>query len=190
MGKTYKFTLPQNKEVENTNVRVENGEVLVEVEFKEKFEPKDGDFLSTEDGRVFIYNNRYTSVQYGAYCGVDIYNNLIISDSPLLSGWTGKKGCRYATPEEKADFLKRLESEKHLRWNAEKKCLEDIRWKPNNGDYYFFVDSDGRIKRTRNVAHWDVMRANINNCFPTEEAAQPYVDKIKEIFKNSKVIGN
>lgn len=187
MGKTYKFTLPQNKEVENTNVRVENGEVLVEVEFKEKFEPKDGDFLSTEDGRVFIYNSRYTSVQYGAYCGVDIYNNLIISDSPLLPGWTGKKGCRYATPEEKADFLKRLEGEKHLRWNAEKKCLEDIRWRAEDGDEYFYVGFDYIV---RNRIDERQVSANENyrnhNYFRTFEAAQKVADQIKEILKNSK----
>lgn len=186
MGKTYKFTLPQNKEVENTNVRVENGEVLVEVELKEKFQPKDGDFCVSKYGCVFIYCDRGQPSKnvYGCYCG-EYCDGLRIQ--PFYSDkWTIKEGCRLATPEEKADFLKRLEGEKHLRWNAEKKCLEDIRWEPNNRDYYFFVDSDGRIRRTRNVARWDAMRVNINNCFPTEEAAQPYADKIKEIFKNSK----
>lgn len=83
MKKTYKYILPKNMKVEGTNARVENGELIVEVEFKERFEPKDGNFLSTKDGRVFIYNNKYTSVQYGAYCGIDIYNDIIINDCNL-----------------------------------------------------------------------------------------------------------
>lgn len=31
MKKTYRFTLPQNKEVESTNIRIENCEVFVDV---------------------------------------------------------------------------------------------------------------------------------------------------------------
>lgn len=65
MKKTYKNQLLKGMEVESTNVRVENGEVVVDVELKEKFHPKDGDFLVDNDGDVFIlcttimFNNHY-----------------------------------------------------------------------------------------------------------------------------------
>lgn len=88
------------------------------------FNPKDGDFVSTKDGRVFIHNGRGTEFQYGAYCGVNTGNKIIIND-PLLSGWTGQNGCRFATEEEKQNFLDRLEIELGKRWNAETKQLED-----------------------------------------------------------------
>lgn len=69
MEKIYKFDIPQNKEVESTNVRIEDGKVFVNVKFKERFEPKDGDFLVIEND-VFIYNGKQTEESYGAYVGV------------------------------------------------------------------------------------------------------------------------
>lgn len=186
MKKTYKNQLPKNMEVQNTNVRIENGQMFVEVEFKERFEPKDGDFLSTKDGRAFIYNNKYTSVQYGAYCGIDIYNDIIISDCNL-PGWTGKEDCRYATPEEKASFLERLEKECHKRWNAETKQLEDIRWRAKKREEYYTVN--GLLDVVGEFAgacpHEDVLHER-GNYFRTPEAAKKVADQIKEIFKNSK----
>ena len=186
MGKTYKFTLPQNKEVENTNVRVENGELLVNVGFKEKFQPKDGEFLVSSCGKVFIYNGLSTRMNYGVYCGVNANNNIDVC--PFSSGWTKKEGCRYATPEEKADFLKRLEGKKHLRWNAEKKCLEDIRWQPKEGELFWFVGTYLDVYSTHYVSSFspDFLRVKTLNCFRTEEAAKKVADQIKEIFKNSK----
>lgn len=183
MKKIYKNRLPKGKEVKNTNVRVENGELIVEVEFKEKFKPKDGDFVVTNNGCIFIYNGNYSGLCKedfaGFYVGVDSFGDIVINNGGFFS-----RTERLATEQEKSDFLERLKKEYHKKWNAENKCLEDIRWKPNHGDYYFFVDTDGKIKRTKNVAYWDVMRVNINNCFPTEEAAQPYADQIINIFKN------
>lgn len=72
MGKTCEFILPQNKEVQNTKVRVENGEVFVDVEFKEKFDPKDGDFLYCENCGVFICrsNSPYEGT-LRAYVGIN-----------------------------------------------------------------------------------------------------------------------
>lgn len=66
MKKTYKYQLPQNKEVKGTNVRVENGEILVDVEFEEQFEPKDGEqyWFIEDDGSVSLtLNNKYEYIQ-------------------------------------------------------------------------------------------------------------------------------
>ena len=49
MKKTYKFMIPQNKEVESTKVRVENGEMFVDVEFKERLDPKDGSYFAVTE---------------------------------------------------------------------------------------------------------------------------------------------
>lgn len=202
MEKTYRFTLPQNKEVENTNVRVENGEVLVDVEFKEKFQPKDGDFLVSSRGKVFIYTGLSTRIRYGAYCGVNSNNNIDICH-PLSSDWTKKEGCRYATPEEKADFLKRLEGEKHLRWNAEKKCIEDVRWRAGICCLYYYINLLGDVeygkrleifdpetmysdKDLRVIGYTDDNFYNSGNYFKTREAAEKVAEQIRDIFKNSK----
>lgn len=187
MNKTYKYTLPKGMEVEKTNVRVENGQILVDVELKEKFDPKDGDFLICPGGGVFIYNGNCTDLHYGAYCGIDMYNDIAIC-SNLSKRWTCKQGCRFATSEEKSAFLERLETELSKRWNPETKQLEDIRWKPKEGEKYYFVDTVLSIVRTEftNMISTDRIRVEANNCFKTKEATQIVAEQLKDIFKNSK----
>lgn len=71
MKKIYINRLPKDMEVENTSVRVENGDIIVEVECKEKFQPKDGDFLVSRYGYTFIYSERPAKDEstYSSYCG-------------------------------------------------------------------------------------------------------------------------
>lgn len=130
MKRTYVNRLPKGDEVKNTNVIIENGELIVEVEFKEKFEPKDGDFLAS-DNDVFIYNGKQTEESYGAYLGV--LGNGKIDKALTNDSWTDKASCRYATELEKKAFLLRLEKEYGKKWNAKRKCLEDI-YIPKFGD--------------------------------------------------------
>lgn len=59
MKKIYKNRLPKDKEVKNTNVRVENGDVVVEVELKDKFEPKSGDIVRIEYPEAKSYKRNY-----------------------------------------------------------------------------------------------------------------------------------
>lgn len=148
MKKTYKYRLPQNKEVKSFNTKIENGNLLVEVELGEKFEPKDEDFLVSSQGKVFIYCDKRTlyNDSYCCYCAEYFSGSGIIIESSRYSGyWIRKAGCRYATEQEKAKFLERLEKEYHKRWNAETKQLEDIRWRPKEGRNKWYVDRDGEV---------------------------------------------
>lgn len=128
MKKSYKNKLPKELEVVSAGVRVENGELIVEVEFKEKFEPKDGDFVITPQGNIYIYNSNYSINRrsyslFGFYAGINGHGNMVINNDNK-TGFSGMK--RFATKEEKTYLLARLEKECGKRWNAEKKCLEDI----------------------------------------------------------------
>lgn len=185
MEKIYKFILPQNKEVKKTNIRIENGEVFVDVEFKEKFQPKDGDFLVSSYGKVFIYSEKPAkdNSTYSAYCGESRIGNF---HAEFSYQWTNKKGCRYATPEEKAAFLEGLEKECGKRWNEETKQLENIRWNVKKNELYYYVESWLTVDYSRNEQLTDELRIAMNNCYKTEEAAQKVADQIKDIFKNSK----
>lgn len=189
MEKTYRFTLPQNKEVENTNVRVENGEVIVEVEFLKKFEPKDGDFLADYHNDVFIYNGCKDDKvgTFGCYIAERRYRGIVTHDCCFRNHWQQIRLCRFAMPEEKAAFLERLEKECHKRWNAEKKELEDIRWKPEKGELYYWVNACGKILyKSNNNTEFDSLRINVNNCFKTEDAAKIYADEFIEMLRKSK----
>lgn len=136
MEKKVFISLPKGKEATNVQFNVVDGKIEVSYDLKEVFNPKDGDFLTTKDGRVFIYNGLNTDVQYGTYCGIDIYNT--IKFSYLSPAWTCKKGCRYATEDEKYDFLVRLEDECGKTWDFKGGKLVDV-IKPKPGD---FVISD------------------------------------------------
>ena len=186
MEKTYKFELPQNREVESTNVRIEDEKVFVNVKFKERFQPEDGDFLVSSYGKVFIYREERAidKLVYGCYCGV---NRLDIIHTELSNNWTQKAGCRFATSAEKGVFLAQLEKECNKRWNPETKKLEDIRWEPKKGDRYFYVESWGLVASTINDTAIDDYRIKNNNCYKTVKDAQKVADQIKEIFKNSEV---
>lgn len=185
MKRKYVNRLPKGAEVKGYIAHVENGEIIVEVELKDRFQPKDGDFLVSSTGNVFIYSDEKAQNDnlYCCYCGVFQSSKLILTH--FSNCWTKKEGCRFATPKEKADFLKRLETEERLRWNADNKKLEPIRWKPKNGEKFYYIDVNGKVRAC-------VCRGFMNffdvypNCFKTDEAAQKVADQIINIFKNAK----
>lgn len=138
---TYKFKLPENKEVKGYFVKVKDGELIVDVEMKNKFEPKDGDFLVTKLGSIFIYNPNYESKYAPFYIGISFEGHLYAHKDGDSIGFSALKDCRYVTEEEKEAFLEKLEKEHHKRWNPEKKCLEDI-YVPKFGDIVKIDHSD------------------------------------------------
>lgn len=186
MKRTYVNRLPKNEEVKNTDVKIENGKLIVEVEFEDKFQPKDGDFCVSDAGFIFIVHNTYNvgrQMRAFSYIGESDNNKEIFKNLT----YTINNG-RYATPEEKESFLERLEKECGKRWNAETKELEDIRWRAKKGETYFYVDNCALVTthgETFNMI--DNIRYDLCNYFRYYESAQKVADQIKEIFKNSKV---
>lgn len=191
MKKFYTNKLPKDLNGKVEGVRIENGQLIVEVEFEKEFQPKDGDFLAVKKyGLVFIYSDKppIQSNCVCSYCGSygdeKIYISITFSDN-----WYYKNGCRYATEQEKASFLERLEKEYGKRWNAEKKQLEDIRWRADKkGMYYYLVAGEMPVVHScvDIGISCDNIRYNAGNYFRTHEAAQKVADQIKEILKNSK----
>ena len=151
MKKKYVNKLPKGIEVETTEVQVKNGELTVSVYFKNSFNPKDGDFLVSAMGNVFIYSDKdaVDSNTYSSYCGIYARNNGSIS-TKFSNNWTEKEGCRYATSVEKSEFLRRLEKEYHKKWNPEKKCLEDI-YIPKFGDIVKVIFSSTTFPRNYTI---------------------------------------
>lgn len=188
MEKTYRFTLPQNKEVKSTNVRVENGEVLVGVEFKDEFKPKGGDVIVAKNGSILLYNGWNSSHFYFGFAILCENQDSIVVDDRVTYLKVSEKECRYATSEEKAAFLKRLEKECHKRWNPETKQLEDIRWRVEKDGCFFYVSGEtfNVLKLYDNRGKVSDLLYKNSNYFKTPESAQKVADKIKEIFRNSK----
>lgn len=127
MRKKLSIYLPKGKEAKNVSYKVIDGKLEVSYDLKEKFKPKDGDFVVDYDGDVFIAKN----TDNGGACDCYVGYGKITGFKFSVTSWARPK--RYSTSQEKKSFLDRLEKECGKTWNAEKKCLEDI-YKPKFGD--------------------------------------------------------
>lgn len=181
MKKTYKYRLPKNMGVKDTNVRIENGQIIVDVEFGEKFNPKNGNFCISDTGLIFIFKHQLFGTA-SSYIGLGANNK--INENLNYDIDNG----RFATIEEISEFILRLEKECQKRWNAETKQLEDIRWRAEEGKIFYYIDNEGNniLTGREDYGFFSAMRHTANNYFKTEEAAQRVADQIKEILKNSK----
>ena len=186
MNKTYKIQLPRNKEAQNISTNIKDGTIEVEVELKE-WKPRDGDicFVESVDGykSTFIFKSGAyrTSYYVSEDCiSPDEIGNVVVSDY-------GIKVLRPATDSEKQLLFDALANEGKM-WDAEKKAVVDLpRWRAEKGEPYFFVDPCWEVScdiDDRTSPHDSLYFGG--NYFKTEEAAWKIIEKIREIFKNSK----
>lgn len=193
MKRTYVNRLPKNEEVENTNVRVENGQLFVEVEFEDKFEPKDGDFVYVKAGyeHIAIFKQEVGEDMY-VYANWNMsfsVSKIIIDDSIPLCYIHDLREIRPTTEREKKILIDQL-ANVNKKWNPERKRIEDVRWRAGIGRVYYYImygDYDSVIASTYDMRiRQDERRYNIGNYFKTREAAEKVAEQIREILKNSK----
>lgn len=179
----------------------------------QKYEPKDGDFVKIEqEGKLYFtpdlgisYSEKEPSI--GIFKSIEMNKGkellycyiTLIRDSqykvllPLEhEGHTYSVGevsnlkVSPATEAEKKLLIDKL-AEVNKRWNEEKKCLENVRWRAKKGKLYRWVSADGYVKEsTDEHGECDNCYYNSGNYFKTEEAAEKIAEQIREIFKNSK----
>lgn len=72
-------------------------------------------------------------------------------------------------------------------WNAEKKCIEDLkpkRWRAEKGCNYFYINSCGSIAGSLDYYLPDNNKIyHFGNYFQTEQQAEAAAEKIKELLK-------
>ena len=191
MNKTYKIQLPRNKEAQNIRTNIKDGTIEVEVELKEKWEPRDGEivlsnnmchhpsiavfFITPEDKRYVIYDQWTKDVTYMP----SMFWDLVLPIRP-------------ATDSEKQLLFDAL-AKKGKMWDAKKKQVVDLpRWRAENGEEYFDViispDNIRIYKYHKDTESYSFIKNhNIkDNRFKTKEAAERVAEQIREIFKNSK----
>ena len=117
MNKMNEIKIP--KGVESISVTQHDDKIVIEF-IPEKSEFKEGDFVY-EDGRIMIvksYPNMYHANAYPEY-----------SDLVRYSDWYGvdfsSPTFRHATEEERQILIDEMKKD-GKRWNADKKCIEDI----------------------------------------------------------------
>lgn len=191
MKKDFNLLAPEGVKITDIQSTLsENGTVAtITICMKEEYTPKNGDFVRIEGNLqdyIAIYNvsnyvsQRQNKLSFHALLG-KTNDNLVIND------WIFGREVFPATTDE----IRKLEAalaEKGKRWNAEKKCIEDLpNWRADMGEAYFYISSEYSIAETIEChCYIDRERYNVGNYFKTKEAAEKMASQIREIFKNSK----
>ena len=152
----------------------------------EKKEPefRDGDILACNEefGRCpFIFKGYDEKGFSKFYTGIGYGGDLIISTSSN-DRW-GKSELSYATDEEKQLLFDKMK-EQGLRWNAEEKKVEKIRWRAKKGGIYYCVLSNGKTFRCKDqFCNDDNIVYERFNYFCTEEQAEKAAEVLKEALR-------
>ena len=148
---------------------------VVLIEEKEN-EFKDGDVLhSVFDDTMVIFKS--TQGKEGFYTH---YNTRDLSDA----NWR-IDAFRLATTEEKQLLFNKMK-EKGLRWNAEEKKVEKIRWRALPNEAYYFVTTTGVADDSKEYSFWHATPENryqIFNYFRTKEQAEKAAEVVKEALR-------
>ena len=177
-------------------VKIKNGEEMIDATIEmvdgvmivspkvEKFEPKDGDVVAIKNGQHVFIIKEYIEKGCGyAYIGWNFGN-----DEEFIEGqWCYS---RFATEEERKKLFDKLKEEGY-EWNAEKKELVKIKWKPSyNGKYYF----KPRLDMGQFMAHKTKWLNNATDkvynkkgwIFKTQKECEAFCDKLNQAIEGVK----
>lgn len=176
---------------EGCKAQINGNEVVFEKEQKEEAktqEFKDGDVLTSlfDNKVVFIFKEdelKQKDNRNGYYVchTADYVIDVPTKDSVFFCGH--KEDVRLATNGEK-QFLFNKMKEKGLRWNAEEKRVENIRWRAKRGERYFLFRST-TLKVDCYTECFDEIDANLyhsDNYFRTNEQAEEAAKRVKEVL--------
>lgn len=182
---------------------VKDNVVVFEKEKKEETktqEFKDGDVLTSlfDSKVVFIFkedeskqkDNRNGYYVCHIYVSCSIGYVIDVPTKESLSFCGHKDDVRLATNEEKQILFDKMK-EHGLRWNAEEKKVEKIRWRAEDGYGYFYVDSQGRkTAKNEECKFVDKDRFAFGNYFRTIDQADEAAKRVKEaLMKYHEEIG-
>ena len=163
-----------------------------EVNVEEKFQPKDGDILyrNSLTENIVIYkgtNERGAILSYAGmttFLGID---KVSVFQTPSTGYGLTKDYIRPATEAEKQRLFDAL-AKKGKRWNADKKCIEDLpRWRAKANETYYSIGIDVEVIENKEYGgSEDDACYSAGNYFKTREAAERVAKQIREIFKDSK----
>lgn len=145
---------------------------------------KDGDIVIPAKGNCiypFIYRGTSDDGTHKFYAGIDILGDLVI-DRIGDCGFGGSE-LRLATEEEQKLLFMKMK-EQGLRWNAEEKKVEEIKWQPQNGERYFFVNAyceTGSIICLENYI--DELLEKACNQLRTKELAKKAAEAVRETLR-------
>ena len=202
MKKTYKITLPKGAKIKLATTRIVDGMFEINVDFEQKYVPKDGDVIKTKlpsvniDGTVchgkelIAIFKRFSPVNKN-WMDVHVFLTeenkavTLLNDTDEIHFMYDKIAS--ATEAEKQRLFDALAKE-GKRWNAEKKQIEDLpRWRAEKGGLYYIVNNDFTTLQYKDYGERsDIVLHDVGNYFRTREAAEKVASQIRDLFKNSK----
>ncbi len=158
---------------------VKGKSVMFEKEEKEEVQEfKDGDVLCS------IYDNTVLIFKDVSKCAMGYFNSHYNNKGSGNKHWNSEP-FRHATEEEKQLLFYKMK-EKGLKWNAEGKRVEKIRWRGKKGGDYYFIDVDLTVKSlddtysTFDNKLWDAL-----NYFRTQEQATEAAKRVREALRQT-----
>lgn len=175
---------------------VKDGSVVFEKEEKEEAKTqdfKDGDVLTSlfDNKVVFIFKEDESKQKYNKndyyvchiYVSSSIGYTIEVPTKDSLSFCGHKDEVRLATNKEK-QFLFDEMKKQGLKWNAEEKRVEKIRWRSEKCENYYFLHSDlsisimGDTYSSMDDEFWGTF-----NYFRTEKQAEEAAKRVKEALR-------
>lgn len=189
MERKYIMQLPRGAKVSSTDIKYEDGKIVLTAQLEE-WKPQDGEICYVRDisGYESIFIKRddyYNTASY--YVSFDD-NTILYVNSGFVVDNKEIDVLRPATEEERKKLFDAMTKE-GKRWNAEKKVVEDVRWRAKKGEpYYFLTFAAFNVFNAIRERNSELDDANYNKCnyFKTEEAARIAGNQILELLKNSK----
>lgn len=163
---------------EGCKATIKGGSVVFE---KEEKEFKRGDVIVSKKNEILLvdvhcFENRILR----SFVHIQQDGTLFNSSYSL---WNELHTWRLATEKEKQLLFDKMK-EQGLRWNAEEKRVEKIRWRAEKGKDYYFVYSDLTTVNTNELGFdVDTDHHNAFNYFRTEEQAQQAAERVKETLR-------
>lgn len=160
------------------SIEVSDGRVVIN--YEDAFCPKDGDFVAGEFlGLKFlsIYKSSKSDKRFNYHVTFGMDNSLRRDD------WADAVFCtRLQTESEKQQLLYALAKE-GLTWNAEKMVVEKLRWRPKEGDVYWYCEfsyKSAELEPQRQLCglekDFDDATFRMGDCFRTKEDCQNLCD--------------
>lgn len=161
---------------EGCKAQINGNEVVVEKEGKEEAktqEFKDGDILTSKMGTVLVFKEDYGCGQFMSH-----YNTANFPNSYWFTS-----SFHNATEEEKQQLFDKMK-EQGLRWNAEEKRVEKIRWRAKEGEDYYYITGRGHVVGDEEGGlPEDIERYEFGNYFCTQEQAEEAAKRVKEVLR-------
>lgn len=155
-------------------------------EFEAEFVPKDGDFVATKNGSIFVYKTEgrpasFKNMQAIPYFGLINGKELDFREYPITEA---PNVIRYATESERKQLLDALAKEGKT-WNPDLKRIELIRWRAKDMEtYYYILTNNGKAETASSIEKFhpsDNLRYNSGNYYKFMEGNMA-ADRINAIF--------